>query len=975
MTDGNRTEGMPALTVNPGAPITLESIMQRMLGLEDRLEARIQEAQQANQASLRVLEARIDASESRMENVSRLCEAFQPTFLGGSSSHSVLRDQPLASATDGFHTAPIPTLVPSSGQPGLNSTSTPPFITLPNSIPLASTNHAGLDEEVHEEEVQGFLRRPGPQARGVAPLMQPVRPLNGRRHEPAIRHEGEQGQGFYGPRREQGAYGYMRPAEMGHRGGRDHTPATSYNLPSSSFSPFKMLNYFWILLVISFASELFSAGARADSPTIMLPSQLGLSSPDSVLSPKCQLPDSKLNFRPVIGILSHPGDGASGRLDNSTNASYIAASYVKFVESAGARVIPLIYNEPRGQLLNKLNLVNGVLFTGGWAKSGLYFEIVAEIFKKVLEKNDAGQYFPCYAICLGFELLTMIVSKDTSILERYAASNQASTLQFVGNADIDGTVFQRFPPELLKKLSTECIVMQNHQYGVSPERLSENARLDTFFDILTTSIDQEDKVYVSTVRARDYPVTGFQWHPEKNAFEWGSLMIPHSEDAIQVTQHAANFFISEARKSLNRPLVREVLDNLIYNYRPTYCGKAGIREEPIVTAYFTKSKNLWDEYLRLCDSTDVINGVIQDQQVIQFLMGLNETYNAVRGEILAMNPPPSLNQVYQLVLQEEQKREVIIADSKLNFRPVIGILSHPARKSKASYIAASYVRFVQSAGARVIPLIYNEPRDKLFKKLSLVNGFLFTGGWAKNGLYLEIVEEIFKKVLENNDAGQYFPCYAICLGFELLSMIISDCKDISILERYAAKDQASTLQFVGNADIDGTVFQRFPPDLIEKLWTEKLVAQNHIYGISREKFKGNTHLNDFFDILTTSTDENDKEYVSTVQAKKYPITGFQWHPEKNAFEWGSLTVPHTEDAIQVMQHVANFFISEARKSLNKPLECDLLDNLIYNYNPTYSGKDGYEFDEIYIFGSIFRESFNGVRPLLEASGLIREGMN
>lgn len=31
--------------------------------------------------------------------------------------------------------------------------------------------------------------------------------------------------------------------------------------------------------------------------------------------------------------------------------------------------------------LQKLELVNGVLFTGGWAKDGLYFETVRRIFK------------------------------------------------------------------------------------------------------------------------------------------------------------------------------------------------------------------------------------------------------------------------------------------------------------------------------------------------------------------------------------------------------------------------------------------------------------------------------------------------------------------------------------------------------------------------------------------------------------------
>uniref|UniRef100_A0A7N0U5X6 Uncharacterized protein n=1 Tax=Kalanchoe fedtschenkoi TaxID=63787 RepID=A0A7N0U5X6_KALFE len=66
-------------------------------------------------------------------------------------------------------------------------------------------------------------------------------------------------------------------------------------------------------------------------------SEIRLPSRNQKSSRSCPAQDPKLNFRPVIGILSHPGDGASGRLSNSTNASYIAASYVKFVESAGAR--------------------------------------------------------------------------------------------------------------------------------------------------------------------------------------------------------------------------------------------------------------------------------------------------------------------------------------------------------------------------------------------------------------------------------------------------------------------------------------------------------------------------------------------------------------------------------------------------------------------------------------------------------------
>lgn len=289
--------------------------------------------------------------------------------------------------------------------------------------------------------------------------------------------------------------------------------------------------------------------------------------------PNCPSTDPSLNYRPIIGIVSHPGDGASGRLNNASDVSYIAASYVKLAEMGGARVIPILYTEPPEIINQKLNLVNGIIFTGGRTKKGLYFEVVKGIFEKVLEKNDAGEHFPLLAICLGFELLTMIISKDNNILEEFSASHQASTVQFVDNVNFEETVFGRFPPELLKKMSTYCLVMQNHHYGISPEGLQANKDLCSFFRILTTSVDKNNKVYVSSVQAQRYPITALQWHPEKNAFEWGSSQIPHTEDAIRVTQHVANYFISEARKSPNKSATNNVLDNLIYNYSPSYAGK------------------------------------------------------------------------------------------------------------------------------------------------------------------------------------------------------------------------------------------------------------------------------------------------------------------------------------------------------------------------------------------------------------------
>ncbi|CAD6333206.1 unnamed protein product [Miscanthus lutarioriparius] len=261
-------------------------------------------------------------------------------------------------------------------------------------------------------------------------------------------------------------------------------------------------------------------------------------------------PDPAVYDRPVIGIVSHPGDGAGGRISNTTVTSYIAASYVKFIEAGGARVIPIIYNEPEEHLLERLSLVNGVLFTGGSAKRGLYFETIKKVFQYVLDKNDAGEQFPLFAQCLGFELVGMIVSLTLTSSRKSAPAvlscnsiNTAPTFLWAGlNALIladpcmaGGSDSITEQPNLVPNSGPlTCLLFIWVKYGISPRRLQENDALSSFFKILTTSPDENGKVYVSTVQAHKYTITCTQWHPEKAIFEWRNPVIPHSEDAVQV---------------------------------------------------------------------------------------------------------------------------------------------------------------------------------------------------------------------------------------------------------------------------------------------------------------------------------------------------------------------------------------------------------------------------------------------------------
>ena len=68
-----------------------------------------------------------------------------------------------------------------------------------------------------------------------------------------------------------------------------------------------------------------------------------------------------------------------------------------------------------------------------------------------------------------------------------------------------------------------------------------------------------------------------------------------------------------------------------------------------VADYFTKMKGLWDELASYNDLPICSCGAMKKHHereerngLLQFLMGLNESYSAVRGQILLMNPLPNL---------------------------------------------------------------------------------------------------------------------------------------------------------------------------------------------------------------------------------------------------------------------------------------------------------------------------------------------
>ncbi|KPP72969.1 gamma-glutamyl hydrolase-like, partial [Scleropages formosus] len=225
------------------------------------------------------------------------------------------------------------------------------------------------------------------------------------------------------------------------------------------------------------------------------------------------------NDEPIVGVLAQ--ELSSSRHSGS---SYIAASYVKYLEMAGARVVPVKLLIPGG---------GANLISSGYAKAAKIF------YELAVKANSQGDYFPIWGTCLGFEELSYLTSKKF-LLSKTNTTGLALPLIFT-NGSRESRMFKGFPEDVLRSLASEPITENSHEWSLTLE---------------------------------EFPFYGTQWHPEKNAYEWTKPYIPQSPSAIKMMFFMADFFVNEARKSFHRfSSEKEKAESLIYNYSPVYTGK------------------------------------------------------------------------------------------------------------------------------------------------------------------------------------------------------------------------------------------------------------------------------------------------------------------------------------------------------------------------------------------------------------------
>jgi len=286
--------------------------------------------------------------------------------------------------------------------------------------------------------------------------------------------------------------------------------------------------------------------------------------------------------KPVIGILSQANiRNYNGR---GTGVSYIAASYVKYLESAGARVVPILINQ-RPEYYDKLfaNL-NGVLFPGGQSTSltSGYANAGRILHEKAVKANLERDYFPIWGTCLGFQLLASLAAQKVkprivqpdNLLITCDNLNTKTSLTLAHRFDelrSKTKMFSNLNLRLFDVLRDDDVTYNYHRRCLTRGNLKKSG-LDKLFKVISTNNDKRGMEYISTMERLDLPFFGTQFHPEKNEFETGA-QIPQGPKATLAAQYFGNFFVNEARKSPHKFTIskqeQERLNiKLISNYRP-----------------------------------------------------------------------------------------------------------------------------------------------------------------------------------------------------------------------------------------------------------------------------------------------------------------------------------------------------------------------------------------------------------------------
>ncbi|KAL9906131.1 lethal (3) 72Dr [Glossina fuscipes fuscipes] len=322
------------------------------------------------------------------------------------------------------------------------------------------------------------------------------------------------------------------------------------------------------------------------------------------------------DYSPLIGILCMDIAQELQRKYGDDIHSYISAAYVKYLESMGARVVPIWINQKRRYYEGIMKKVNGILLPGGAVflddskcTKNLRNDCVQSskfIYEIAEEMNKDGKYFPLWGTCLGYQLMLLHSIKGNSNDIRIECKKMECSLPInLENSYVlqNSKLLKDCNDELVTAMSQLPFGYHNHRYCITKQILGDFNIADQW-TVLATNKDSEGLEFISVIEHKKYPFFGMQIHPEQIYYEYDDYDDErsrcHSFRCLEITQYFAKFFVQCCHQNKNFCTKAEALSYLIYNFPIEFTAPYTTRQQ----CYLFK-KNV--DYPKIkCESTNAL---------------------------------------------------------------------------------------------------------------------------------------------------------------------------------------------------------------------------------------------------------------------------------------------------------------------------------------------------------------------------------
>ena len=173
--------------------------------------------------------------------------------------------------------------------------------------------------------------------------------------------------------------------------------------------------------------------------------------------------------------------------------SYIAASYVKFVEFAGSRAVAITPNLTDMELKTLFNSLNGLLFPGGNVNlvDSKYYYLTKKLISMASKENARGIHFPILGICRGMQALVVHSRGVQKQMVPTDSQNYTTGLKWLKKSPLFVNVFNSMWND------TELYNITSHFHNFS---FLPSISKSTTIDVVATSKDRNGSEFASIIQ-------------------------------------------------------------------------------------------------------------------------------------------------------------------------------------------------------------------------------------------------------------------------------------------------------------------------------------------------------------------------------------------------------------------------------------------------------------------------------------------